>query len=145
MNQIERLHEVLVVLTAAASINSIDLKGDLSRAAGRALRELADDVDPPIEALPETALDQEDTSSTTSKGSSKYHDFISELSPHVRRALPNSPQTERFKLMASLWSKHKNRGYQEAVFAAKRDLPIQQVAVFGIDLDTSKVDTAAVD
>jgi hypothetical protein len=138
MNQIERLHEVLIVLTAAASIKSIDLKDELCRAAGKALRAVADDVDPRLEALPEAPLDQEDTSSTASKGSSKYHDFISELSPHVRRALPNSPQTERFKLIASLWSKYKAYGYQEAVFAAKRDLPIEQVAVFGIDLDADK-------
>jgi len=144
MSHIERVKEVLAVLTAAESTVSLGLKEDLCRAAGKALRLLAHELDPQSvrelqpEALPDQAEDYEDISSTSSKGVSKYHDFISELSPHARRALPSAPQKERFKLIASLWSKYKSQGYQEAVLAAKKDLPIHTVPVFGIELDDSR-------
>ena len=145
MSHIERVKEVLAVLTVAESTSSLGLKEDLCKAAGKALRLLADELDPrseivqelPPEALLDSPQDYEDISSTSSKGVSKYHDFISELSPHARRALPSAPQKERFKLIASLWSKHKASGYQEAVLAAKKELPIHSVPVFGIELDES--------
>jgi len=140
MNHIGKLNDVLAILTATVSITSVDLKEDVYAVLANTLKVLANDLAPAVEAEA-PPLDNEDTSSA-SKGASKYHDFISELSPHVRRALPNSPQTERFKMMAALWSRHKALGYLEAVVAAKKGLPIYSVPVFGIELE-GKVDAGA--
>jgi hypothetical protein len=131
MDYLEKLHEIIVVLTAAKSVNSSELRNDICRAAAAALRTVADHMDPvPPPPLPE---EDEDISSTTSKHISMYHEFISEMSPSVRRAMPSAPQKERFTVVAALWRKYKKIGIlEEIVAAAKMDLP--QVPTVGIDL-----------
>lgn len=122
MSHIQALNEVINVLSLADKLSTAPLKNGLYKSASATLSSLATELAGHSVCAQEPSIP--DDSDMSSKASTKYHDFMVDITPAIRKAMPTGPQTERFKLAASLWTKYKHLVSVELILeAAKKDLP----------------------
>ena len=123
MSHIQALREVIDVLSLADKLSTTPLKNGIYKSASTTLSTLAAELAGHGGSSQESSIP--DDSDLSSKASTKYHDFMVEITPAIRKAMPTGPQTERFKLAASLWTKYKHLVAVELILeAAKKDLPV---------------------
>ena len=115
------LKETAAVLELAETITTCALKQAMCDAAAQALLDVASELRPEP---------QEE------RGPSLYNQFISEMTDPTKKALPKTPPKQRFHILATLWTRHKNLGdLQDIKAAATKDLktfvPVYKVDITG--------------
>jgi hypothetical protein len=115
------LKETAAVLELAETITTSALKHAMHEAVAETLMAVATELSG---KEPET------------RGPSLYNQFISEMTDPAKKALPKTPAKQRFHILATLWTRHKNLGdLQDIKAAVTKDLkafvPVYKVDITG--------------
>ena len=116
------LKETAAVLELAETITTSALKQAMREAVAETLMAVVTEL---------SAKEPEET-----RGPSLYNQFISEMTDPAKKALPMKTPKERFHILATLWTRHKNLGdLQDIKAAVTKDLkafvPVYKVDITG--------------